>query len=186
MGDTSIIDAVLNAEVISNNDADYDLLNDDEEENDENPVQTKEENNSKGMSKILTKEIVEKVLRQDEEACFDEFTSIEDDAVEILSKHDDLIWLNALEIISAEAFDSLSSHQGGIQLMGLKEITDELAKSMAKYKGHLWLNLGLFGRGSRSKIDKTAAISLSKHKGEINGMSAKELVNSMKFLKLKL
>ena len=66
--------------------------------------------------------------------------------------------------------------------MGLKEINDGLAKSMAKYKGNLWLNLGDFGRGSRSKIDKTAAISLSKYQGEINGMSAKELVYSLKFL----
>jgi hypothetical protein len=186
IGDTSIIHSVLDAELNSDDGVDFEQLNDDGEEDEESPVLTKEQESPKGMSKILTKGIVEKVLRQDEEAGFDEFTSIKDDAAEILSKHDDLIWLNGLEKISAEAFHSLSSHQGGIQLMGLKEITDELAKSLAKYNGDLWLNLGVYGRGSRSKIDKTAAISLSKHQGEINGMNAKELVNSLKFLKLNL
>ena len=69
--------------------------------------------------KILTKEIAEQFLENVNSVELSEFTAIEDEAAEILSKHEGTLWLS-----------------------GLTSLSDAAAESLSKYRGNLYLSLG--------------------------------------------
>ena len=74
--------------------------------------------------KRLTKEIAEQFLADDEYVDLHEFTEVDDDAAESLSKHDGLLSLDGLTSLSETAAESLSKSEGGLSLDGLTSLSD--------------------------------------------------------------
>ena len=66
--------------------------------------------------KRLTEEIAEQFLADEESVNLKEFTALDDDAAESLSKHKGDLWLNGLTSLSDAAAESLSKHEGKIVL----------------------------------------------------------------------
>ena len=97
--------------------------------------------------KVLTKEIAEQFLADflaDEDSVdLSEFTAIEDDAAEILTKAEELgaLYLDGLTSVSDAAAESLSKFQGSLlHLNGLTSLTDNAAESlfgMDEYSCHV-------------------------------------------------
>jgi hypothetical protein len=76
--------------------------------------------------KVLTKEIAEQFLA-DDSVDLDEFTAIEDEAAESLSKHEGAsLNLSGLTSLSDAAAKSLSKHEGDLNLEGLTSNNAEL------------------------------------------------------------
>ncbi len=75
---------------------------------------------------VLTKEIAEQFLADDESVDLREFTAIEDEAAESLSKHESSLYLNGLTSLSDVAAESLSKHEGYL------DFTDNLPESADK------------------------------------------------------
>ena len=92
--------------------------------------------------KRLTTEIAEQFLADEDSVDLSEFTEVDDDAAESLSKHEgNLLDLAGLTSLSDEAAESLSNHKGKyLFLHGLTSLSDEAAESLSKYKGDLSLN----------------------------------------------
>ena len=65
---------------------------------------------------VLTKEIAEQFLADEDSVDLSEFTAIEDDAAEVLSKHKDGLCLDGLTSLSDKAAISLSRSQGPLSL----------------------------------------------------------------------
>ncbi len=66
---------------------------------------------------VLTKEIAEQFLADKHSVDLEEFTAIEDEAAEILSKHDDRLNLTGLTSLSDEAARALlSGHRSDLKL----------------------------------------------------------------------
>ena len=113
--------------------------------------------------KLLTKEIAEQFLADEDSVDLSEFTAIEDDAAEVLSKHKDVLCLDGLTSLSNAAAESLSKHKGDeedetyLSLNGLTSLSDPAAESLSKHEGALVLN-GL------TSLSDPAAESLSKGK----------------------
>ena len=110
--------------------------------------------------KVLTKEIAEQFLADPYSVDVEEFTTIEDDAAEVLSECDWPLNLYGLIDLSDAAAEFLSKHKGGICLDGLSSLTDVAAESLSKYKREIHLN-GL----------KSLSISAAKSIGQ-NGQNA--------------
>jgi len=93
--------------------------------------------------KRLTKEIAEQLLADDEFMDLSEFTELDDEAAEVLSKYDEVsLELNGLTSLLDAAAESLSNkHRGTLYLSGLTELSDAAAESLSKCKGNLWLDL---------------------------------------------
>ena len=144
------------------------------------------------MSKVLTKEIADEWIADEDSHDLCEFEAIDDAAAESLSKHEGYLYLNSLKELSdaaAEslgkhkgdydlglegltklsdaAAESLSKHKGGLDFFCLTELSDAAAESLSKHKGTLIL-YGL------TELSDAAVESLSKHKGEIDYMDPKE------------
>ena len=64
---------------------------------------------------VLTKEIVEQYLA-DEDVDLEEFTELDDDVAESLSKYTGHLELNGLTSLSDAAAESLSKHEGHLSL----------------------------------------------------------------------
>ena len=69
--------------------------------------------------KVLTKEIAEQFLKNVNSVKLSEFTAVEDEAAE-----------------------SLSKYEGWLYLDGLTSLSDAAAESLSKYRGNLYLSLG--------------------------------------------
>jgi hypothetical protein len=109
--------------------------------------------------KVLTKEVAEQFLADEDSVDLSEFTVIEDVAAESLSKHEGELYLSGLSDAAAE---SLSKHEGEwLDLSGLTSLSDAAAaESLSRHKGGLNL-------GSLKSLSDAAAESLSKHKGDL-------------------
>ena len=96
--------------------------------------------------KVLTKEIAEQFLADDDSVDLREFTTIEDAAAESLSKYeggpdDGDLWLNGLTELSDAAAESLRKNRGEfLFLYGLTSLSDAAAESLSKH-AELGLNL---------------------------------------------
>ena len=87
----------------------------------------------------------------------DEFTSIEDEAAEVLSKHQGELCLIECRFISTSAIELLSRRTGSL-ILGLETLSDSEAESLSKTRGDLELfNL--------EELSDSAAESLSNHEG---------------------
>ena len=71
-------------------------------------------------------------LEDEDEVEFWEFTAIEDDAAESLSKYEGRLALSGLTELSDTAAESLSKHEGQLYLAGLTELSDAAAQSLSK------------------------------------------------------
>jgi|GEM_PF-2987702 len=80
--------------------------------------------------KVLTKEIAEQFLAEEDSVDLSEFTTIEDGAAESLSKSGSSLWLNGLTTLSECAATSLSGTGRPVRLQGLKHLTPETAKTL--------------------------------------------------------
>lgn len=109
--------------------------------------------------KVLTKEIAEQFLA-DDDMDLSEFTGIEDDAAEIISKYEDNLSLDGLTDLSDAAAESLSNHEDNLSLDGLMELSDAAAERLSKHRGSLRL-------GGLMELSDAAVESLCKHKGHL-------------------
>ena len=112
--------------------------------------------------KVLTKEIAEQFLADEDSVDLSEFTAIEDDAAEVLSTNEPTnpwgrsLYLFGLTSLSDSAAESLSKHKGDISLASLTSLSDSAAESLSKHKG---FSLRL---GGLTELSDAAAESLSK------------------------
>jgi hypothetical protein len=119
--------------------------------------------------KVLTKELAEQFLADEDSVEISKFTAIEDDAAESLSKCDYLyLYLDGLTELSDAAAEILSGAYRNhgkwyhLSLNGLTELSDAAAESLGKNVGELGLN-GL------TELSDAAAESLSQHKPACRG-----------------
>jgi hypothetical protein len=111
--------------------------------------------------KVLTKEIAEQFFKQPYPDVTNEFSRIDDDAAELLSKCPGDLFLEGLEKISDASAESLSKHTGEkIDLEGLIELSDAAAESLSKYKGQLYLNHEM--RDRLENLPRTLSIEIAK------------------------
>ena len=90
--------------------------------------------------KRLTRQIAEQFLADDESVDLSEFTEVDDDAAESLSKHEGGLSLDGLTSLSDAAAESLSKHKGSwLGLDGLTNLSDAAAESLSKHEGRLYL-----------------------------------------------
>ena len=110
--------------------------------------------------KVLTREIAEQRILVDEYSVdFSEFTSIEDDAAESLSKYEGDLYLSGVTELSDAAAKSLSNCWS-LSLGGLTQLSEVVGESLTKIEGVLSLN-GL------THLSEAAAQSLSKYRGRV-------------------
>jgi len=107
---------------------------------------------------VLTKDIAEQFLADEDSVDLGEFMAIEDAAPESLSKHKEGLYLDGMTELSDAAAESLSKCEGGLDLRGLTKLSDAAAKILGKHKGSLYLN-------SLTSLSDAAAESLGKKWG---------------------
>lgn len=93
---------------------------------------------------VLTREIAEQFLVDEDSVTLDVFSQIEDAAAESLSRHQGYLCLDGLKTLSDAAAESLSKHRGDLYLDGLETLSDAAAKSFSKHRGN-WMLRGLAG-----------------------------------------
>ena len=76
-----------------------------------------------GDEKVLTKEIAEQFLADEDSVNLGEFTAIEDAAAESLSNYEGDVALSGLSQLSDSAAVSLSKHKGCLSLSGLTHLS---------------------------------------------------------------
>ncbi|MFO1441614.1 MAG: hypothetical protein U1F81_25075 [Verrucomicrobiaceae bacterium] len=113
---------------------------------------------SKG--KILTKEIAEQFLKDEQAIHLSEFTSIEPDAAERLSNRVEDLDLGGIKVLPATVAAALGKHEGRLYLGGIKTLSPEAAKGLAKHKGCLDLE-------NLDALSSLAAQALSKFEGDL-------------------
>jgi len=129
--------------------------------------------------KVLTKEIAEQFLADEDSVRLSKFTAIEDAAAESLSKYEGTyLYLNNLTELSDAAAKSLSKHEGYLSLSGLTSLSDgpghiALASALVSsqedtprprgvsYVDSLYLD-------NLTELSDAAAKSLSKHEGYLS------------------
>ena len=79
-------------------------------------------------AKILTKKIAEQFIQDEQGIDLTEFTSIEPDAAETLSKQLDELHLGGIRALPAEVAAALGKHNGRLSLCGIKTLSMEAAK----------------------------------------------------------
>jgi len=89
-----------------------------------------------------------------EELNLAEFTSIAEDAAELVAAVEDSVDLRGLDEISDAVAEILSRHKGSLDLGGLKSLSVAAATSLAKHDG--WLHMEI------SELSDDAALALSK------------------------
>ena len=92
-------------------------------------------------SKILTKEIAEQFLKDEDSVNLSEYTSLDDDAAQLLAKiKGRYIDLSGLVALSDTAAQELAKFNGAkLELNGLTTLSDATAGALAKMKGTLTL-----------------------------------------------
>lgn len=91
---------------------------------------------------VLTKEIAEQFVADEDSVILNEFTAIEDEAAKSLSNHHGgWLYLDGLTSLSDEAAESLSNHhEGWLYLNGLTSLSDAAAESLSRHEGDLSLD----------------------------------------------
>ena len=85
--------------------------------------------------KVITKAIAEEFLQDCENVDLDKFTSIENQAAEILAKHEGDLHLGGLTFLTNQATEALAKHKGVLTLSSERPyLTDKAAEALAKYK----------------------------------------------------
>ena len=85
--------------------------------------------------KVLTKEIAEQFLADEDSVDLSEFTAIEDDAAEVLSGYEGWAFmLDGISELSVAAAESLSKCESYLSLAGLRNITDAVAERLCSGK----------------------------------------------------
>ena len=101
---------------------------------------------SKPTDRLLTVEIAEKFLADNDSVDLSQFTSIEDAAAEALGKNrGGPLFLNGLTSLSDTAAEALAKHEGvgfngGLYLIGLTSLSDTAAQALAKCDGYVGLD----------------------------------------------
>ncbi len=116
----------------------------------------------------LTRQVAERFVADPTAMELSKFSSLDDDAAEVLSKYGgDELGLEGLVSITEAAIDLLSKYEGVLNLEGLASLSDSQAESLAKCKGR-----GVRLNGLTAISDKQAEI-LSRHPGflNLNGIS---------------
>ena len=115
--------------------------------------------------KLLTKEIAEQYLEDENSVAVGDFTEIEDAAALVLGARKTSKWdsldLSGLTSLGSTAAKSLSAFKGTLYLSGLTSLSDGVAESLSGHEAKLHLG------GLVSLSDSTAEI-LAKHKGELH------------------
>jgi len=118
---------------------------------------------------VLTQEIAEQYIADEDSFDLGEFTRIDDAAAESLAKHEGYLSLGGLTELSNAAAESLAKHKGGLDLNGLTELSDVAAGFLAKYEGEL--NLSPFSELS-SIIETELEAQLEALKDKLSAESA--------------
>jgi hypothetical protein len=115
---------------------------------------------------ILTKEIAERFVADEDSVDFKDFSAIEEAAYEILVLNGQTQLSDSLTSLSDKVAESLSKHEGKLGLRGITNLSDAAAESLSKHKGEI----NLSGLTSLSDGPGHIAVteSLSKHNGEID------------------
>lgn len=89
---------------------------------------------------VLTKEIATQFLEDPGSVELYDFTEIEGEAAEILSKHEGELDLQALITVSDNAAQSLSQHKGQLVLAEIRYLSLAAANSLAKHENILFIS----------------------------------------------
>ena len=151
----------------------------------ENDSDTESVKAFEGNESVLTTEIAEQFLEDDDSVDLREFTTIEDSAAKILSEHECFLDLDGLASLSDAAAEHFSRQKGGLSLDGLSSLSNVASKRLSRQKG--WLRLS----GLTSLSAATAKI-LSRHEGNLffegltslSDEAAESLSNHNSFLEL--
>jgi hypothetical protein len=81
---------------------------------------------------ILTLEIAEKLLKDDQSLDIAKFTTLEDAAAKVLAKYEGTLWLSEIKSVSDAAAAALSEHKGSLILDGITTLSKAAASSLAK------------------------------------------------------
>jgi hypothetical protein len=84
--------------------------------------------------KVLTKEIAEQFLADEESVDLSEFTAIEDEAAESISRssnREKYLHLSSIKCVTDSAATALSEFTGGIDFSSLVQISDEAILKLA-------------------------------------------------------
>ena len=117
---------------------------------------------SKSPGGLLTVEIAEQFLADNDSVRLQQFTSIEDAAAEALAKHKGALMLEGLTSISDAAAAALGNHDSNLNLGGLTSISDAQAEAFAKHQGGY---LALYGL---TELSDDAAEALAKYDGRLS------------------
>ena len=116
-------------------------------------------------AKILTKQIAERFLKDEDSVDLQRFTSIEDAAAQALAQHrgGDLD-LDGLTSLSDAAAQALAQYEGTLSLNGLKKLSDAAAQALARHKGD-YINL----EGLTSLSDSPGHVALARKLAQRKG-----------------
>ena len=109
---------------------------------------------------ILTKEIAEQFLEDEDSVDEAEFEAIEDAAAESVSKCAGGLSLDGLTQLSDAAAESLSKLEGALYLNGLASLSDAAAKALSMHEGNMYFESLRF-------LSPTAEKHLKQRDGEI-------------------
>jgi hypothetical protein len=107
---------------------------------------------------LLTKQVAEEFLKDNQSVDLTFFAFIENAAAQTVAQHKGELRLNGLKSISDTAAHALAQHEGYLGLDGLTSISDATAHALAHHKGGL-----SFYR--LKSLSHAAASSLAKHEG---------------------
>ena len=113
--------------------------------------------------KVLTKEIAEQFVADEDSVDLSEFTAIEDDAAEVLGaycgNHD--LALYCVSEFSHRQIEHLAKHRGKGELqLGVRNVSDETAEALSKH-------IGLLNLESAERLSLSASQTLMSHDGQI-------------------
>ena len=92
--------------------------------------------------KVLTKEIAEKFLADEDSVDLTKFTTIEDEAAKSLGKHQGDLPLDGIKELSDEAAKGLAALKDQeLQIEGVTRLSDKAAKTLTTLDGWLCVNL---------------------------------------------
>lgn len=85
--------------------------------------------------KVLTKEIAEELIKDDNAINLEHFTSIEDEAAQILARFQGRqLYLEGLETLTVASAKALSEFPGHLRFWSLEDLPDAVAAELAKQK----------------------------------------------------
>jgi len=116
--------------------------------------------NRKDDGETITKDIAEKWAKDPTAASLSQFRLLEDEAAQLLGKHEGDLYLEGLAALSKESALHLACVGGDLVLDGLTAIDDDVAEALASHQGNVFLN-GL------AALSENAARAFAAHKGDL-------------------